>query len=246
MSVLQRAMSMLRAVFGRERFESRMTDELRFHKDAYVEDLVRGGIARPEAERRAAIECRGLEGLKEELRAARGLRLVDELRQDLRYSLRQLRRGRGVAVMVVLALGIGANLAVLSVVYAALLRPLPHPSPDLLVSISSRDLSRPRSSDVAARLLRHRTAHDLFRAPGRVLPTRLYRHWRRPCRAPPGCANQLRPVRRVGCPSGARTWIPSGGGQAGCAASGSDQPRIVDASIQAGHIHHRTKHHPER
>jgi putative ABC transport system permease protein len=138
---LPRLRSMLRAVWARDRFESGMTDELRFHRDAYIEDLVRSGMTRQEAHRRAAIECGGTAGLKEDLRAARGLRLVDELQQDVRYSIRQLRRGRGVAVMMVLALGVGANLAVFSVVYTALLRPLPHPNPDRLVSISSRDLT---------------------------------------------------------------------------------------------------------
>ncbi len=142
MAVLQRVLSTLRAIFGRARFESAMADELRFHKDAYIDDLVRGGMPRHAAARRAAIEFAGAEALKEELRAARGLRLIDELFQDCQYSLRQLRRGRGFAVVVVLALGVGANLAVFSVVYAALLRPLPHLHPERLVSISSRDLTR--------------------------------------------------------------------------------------------------------
>ena len=144
MSLLPRLRSVLRAVWTRDRFESGMTDELRFHRDAYIEDLIRGGMARREAERRAAIDCGGTAALKEDLRAARGLRFIDELQQDVRYSLRQLRRGRGVAVMLVLALGVGANLAVFSVVYTALIRPLPHPNPDRLVSISSRDLTNGR------------------------------------------------------------------------------------------------------
>ena len=55
-----------------------------------------------------------------------------------------LRRGRGVAVVMALSLGVGANLAVFSVVYTALMRPLPHPNPDRLVSISSRDLASGR------------------------------------------------------------------------------------------------------
>src|SRR5262245_2514602 len=140
MGVWQRAVSTLTAMLGRGRFERQMADELRFHRNAYIEDLVRSGVTPRDAERRAAIECSGIEGLKEDLRAARGLHLIDELQQDVGYSLRQLRRGRGVAVIAVLAVGVGANLAVFSVIYAALLRPLPHPLPDRLVSISSRDL----------------------------------------------------------------------------------------------------------
>ena len=144
MGTLRRVVSMLRAALKRDRFEDGMADELRFHHETYIEDLVRGGMTRREAERRAAVECGNVEGLKEELRAARGLQLFDEVQQDIRYSLRQLRRGRGAAVAVVLALGVGANLAVFSVVYTALMRPLPHPNADRLVSISSRDLATGR------------------------------------------------------------------------------------------------------
>jgi len=144
MALLYRLTSLLRAAWGRDRFEDGMADELRFHKEAYIDDLVRRGVTRQEAERRAAVEWGTVEGLKEELRAARGLHLLDELQQDVRYSLRQLRRGRGFAVVAVLSLGVGANLAVFSVVYTALMRPLPHPNPDRLVSISSRELTSGR------------------------------------------------------------------------------------------------------
>ena len=116
MGLLHRLTSLLRAALGRDRFEDGMADELRFHKEAYIDDLVRRGVTRQEAERRAAVEWGKVEGLKEELRAARGLHLLDELQQDVRYSLRQLRRGRGFAVVAVLSLGVGANLAVFCVV----------------------------------------------------------------------------------------------------------------------------------
>jgi putative ABC transport system permease protein len=82
--------------------------------------------------------------LKEELRAARGLRLFDELGQDFRYGMRQLRRSRAAAVVAVLALGIGVNSAVFSVIQAALLRPLPHPDPDRLVAVSGREIESGR------------------------------------------------------------------------------------------------------
>lgn len=133
--------SALGIAFTRGRFEDGMSDELRFHVDAYADDLVRSGVPRAEAQRRARIELGGTESLKEELRAARGQRLFDELVQDLRYALRRFRRSRGPAVVAVLALGVGVNLAVFSVIQAALLRPLPHPSPDRLVAISSRNIA---------------------------------------------------------------------------------------------------------
>ena len=83
----------------RRRFEDGVSDELRFHIDAYADDLIRSGVPPAEARRRARLELGGTEALKEELRAARGQRLLDELRQDTRYAVRRLRRSRGPAVV---------------------------------------------------------------------------------------------------------------------------------------------------
>jgi putative ABC transport system permease protein len=125
----------------RRGFEDDVTTELQFHQDAYAEDLMRGGVSPAEARRRARLEFGSAEAVKEELRAARGQQLLDELRQDTRYALRRLRRSRVPAVVAVLALGVGLNAAVFGVIQAALLRPLPHPEPDRLVTISSRSVS---------------------------------------------------------------------------------------------------------
>jgi putative ABC transport system permease protein len=137
MPMLAAVRSVLRGLLRRTRFEREMSEELRFHVEAYTEDLVRAGVPWRDAQRRARVAFGGLEGLKDELRQARGLRLIDEFRQDTRYAVRQLRRGRGLAVVAVLAVGVGVNLAVFSVIHATLLRPLPHPDPDRLVAISS-------------------------------------------------------------------------------------------------------------
>src|SRR5262245_65643955 len=99
---------------------------------------MRDGVPPAEARRRARLEFGSAEAVKEDLRAARGQRLLDELRQDTRYALRRLRRSRVPAIVAVLALGVGLNSAVFGVIHAALLRPLPHPDPDRLVAISSR------------------------------------------------------------------------------------------------------------
>ena len=79
----------------------------------------------------------------------RGRGLFDELLQDTRYAKRRLRRARVPAVVVVLALGVGVNLAVFGVIHAALVRPLPHPDPDRLVAISSRDIESGREHQTA-------------------------------------------------------------------------------------------------
>lgn len=144
MGLLHSLRSTLDVALRRRRFEDGVSAELRFHIDAYAEDLVQGGMSPAEAQRRARLELGGTEALKEELRAARGQRLLDELFQDLRYATRRLHRGRAPAVAAVLALGVGVNLAVFSVIHASLLRPLPHPEPDRLVSISSRHLESGR------------------------------------------------------------------------------------------------------
>jgi putative ABC transport system permease protein len=144
MGLLRDIRATLGIAAGRRRFEDDMSDELRFHVDAYAEDLARSGVPRAEAVRRARLELGGTESLKEDLRAARGQRVLDELWQDIRYARRRFRRSRGPAVVAVLALGVGVNLAVFSVIQASLLRPLPHPDPDRLVTISSRQIESGR------------------------------------------------------------------------------------------------------
>jgi putative ABC transport system permease protein len=143
-NLLRRLRSAAGVAVTRRRFEDGMSEELRFHVDAYANDLIRNGVSPAEAHRRSRLELGGTESLKEEMRAARGQRFLDELSQDLRYALRRFRRSRGPAVVAVLALGVGVNLAVFSVIQAALLRPLPHPSPDRLVAISSRNIESGR------------------------------------------------------------------------------------------------------
>jgi predicted permease len=111
----------------RKQFESDMDAELRFHLDAYIDDLVRSGIPRPEAVRRGRLEFGAVEATKDECRQAWGLQWLDELRADLRLTLRTIRRNPGFAAIAILslALGIGANTAVFGLLDAVLLRTLP-------------------------------------------------------------------------------------------------------------------------
>src|SRR6478609_5604742 len=99
--------------FRRRQFESEMDAELRFHIEARVADLMRDGVPRGEADRRARAEFGGVEGTKEECRRSWGLNHLDDLRADLRLTCRMLGRNRAFAAVAILslALGIGANTA---------------------------------------------------------------------------------------------------------------------------------------
>src|SRR5215472_2658155 len=137
MTIWNRIRLWLRAVTRRSRMEREMDAELRFHIDAFAEDLVSSCVSRPEALRRARIEFGGIERAKEECREARGVNLISSLFQDLRFGLRMLRKNPGFTAVAVLTLGIGigANAAIFSVAQGFLLKPLALPHEDRLVAI---------------------------------------------------------------------------------------------------------------
>src|SRR6266404_5197577 len=123
--------------FRRKTFETQLNAELRYHFETLVRDFVAAGVPPEEARRRARLEFGGVEQIKEQCRDVRG-RWLEDLAKDLRYTARMLLRSPGfLAVSVLsLALGIGANTAIFSLINAVMLRSLPVQEPERLVQIT--------------------------------------------------------------------------------------------------------------
>ena len=137
MGMWSRIRSWMRALAQRSRMESEMDAELRFHIEAFAEDLVSSGVSRQEALRRARIEFGGVERAKEECRESRGVSLLDGLMQDFTFAARTLSKSRGFAAIAVLtlALGIAVNATMFSLVSAFLLRRPPGREPSRIAVI---------------------------------------------------------------------------------------------------------------
>jgi len=123
------------------RLDQDLDDEVRSHIEFAVEENIARGMTAPEARRTALREFGGVAQTKEDFRNQRGLPFVEVLVQDTRYALRQLRKSPGftLTVVITLALGIGANTAIFTLVQGILLRSLPVNDPSRLYRIGDRN-----------------------------------------------------------------------------------------------------------
>src|SRR5215472_11717753 len=168
MTLWSQIRSWLLAMMRRSRMEREMDAELRFHIDAFAEDLVRGGMPREEALRRAGIEFGGIERAKEECREARGVTLLDGLTQDFKFAARTLSKSPGFTAIAVLtlALGIAVNATMFSLVSAFLLRRAPVREPNRIAVVSGVNPVQGFQSDLngisAPNYLAWRDANHVF------------------------------------------------------------------------------------
>ena len=135
--MIHRLLSLIRVLTRRRDFEEGMSQELRFHIEQYTDELVRSGFSPENAARRARIELGSPINIKADCREGFGVAFFDEFRRQLKYAARLLRRTPAftATALLTLAVCLGANLTIFAVIDSVLLRPLPFPQPDRLMTV---------------------------------------------------------------------------------------------------------------
>ena len=153
---------LFRSVFHRKHVDQELDEELQYHVERQIHEGLKSGLTPEEAQYAARRSMGAITQNKEECRDIRGVSLLDDLLRDVQYAGRSLRRSPGFATLAVLimALGIGANTAVFSVVNAVLLKPLSYRDPDRIVALSERPVSGPTKVAEQVSIPNFRDWHD--------------------------------------------------------------------------------------
>jgi len=154
----------LRSLFRRVQVEQELNDEMQYHLDRQIEEFKAKGLTAKEARYAALRQFNGIEHYKEECRDTRRVRVVDHVVQDLRHGFRTLRKNPGFAVVaaLTLALGIGVNTTVFTMIDAVLLRPLPYHEPEQLVRVYRTSQQSQSWPHAAPNFLDYRAQNDVF------------------------------------------------------------------------------------
>ena len=141
MSLLKGLAARTRAIFRPSDAEARLEEEFRFHLESEIDHLIREGVPAADARRQALVAFGAVEGHREAMRDERGARWFDDLRVDVRYALRAMRRHPGfvLAVTLTMGLGIGVNGIIFGFVNSILFRPVPVQQPEELAALFTRD-----------------------------------------------------------------------------------------------------------
>ena len=137
---LRGGLARILGLFRQRARDRELDEELESHVQMLIDENLQAGLSPAEARRLALARFGGLESVKESYRDRRGIPRLETLWQDVRYAVRSLRKNTGATLLgvLIMALGIGANTAVFSVVYAVLLNPLPYPNPERIVMLTYR------------------------------------------------------------------------------------------------------------
>src|SRR6202171_4462107 len=169
---LRAAFLRLGGLFDKDRRDRDLADEMESHLEMHIEDNLRRGMTPEQARRQALIKLGGIQPAKEIYRDRRSVPVLETTLQDLRHGVRALSKNLAFSVVAVitLALGVGANTAIFSVVKAVLINQLPYRQPDRLVALGEAD-----SGDKRPETIGYATAHDWRRLSHSFESMSLYR-----------------------------------------------------------------------